>query len=138
MYAIRSYYVALKDPATEVRRAALRALNSQVATDHWMAIQLALTDEDAEVRRIAAEVLGACGNPEALDGLRLALGDEDLWVRVAAVRSIGRLGGVGESQVIAERITDPVGLVGIAALEMLSELLGDRVCPQLLSACDPP
>lgn len=127
--------MALKDPATEVRRAALRALNSEVATDHWLAIQLALTDEDAEVRRIAAEVLGACGNPEALDSLRLALCDDDLWVRVAAVRSIGRLGGAGESQVLAERLTDPVGLVCIAVLEVLAELLGERACEQLLSAC---
>lgn len=87
------------------------------------------------MRRIAAEVLGACGNPEALDSLRLALCDDDLWVRVAAVRSIGRLGGAGESQVLAERLTDPVGLVCIAVLEVLAELLGERACEQLLSAC---
>ena len=127
--------LALKDPATEVRRAALRALSSGAATDHWLAIQLALTDEDAEVRRIAAEVLGNCANPEALDNLRLALCDDDLWVRVAAVRSLGRLGGASESRAIAGALADPVGLVCIAALETLAETLGEKACPELLSAC---
>jgi HEAT repeat protein len=127
--------MALKDPAIEVRRAALRALNGAAASDHWLAIQLALADEDAEVRRIAAEVLGACGNPEALDSLRLALRDEDLWVRVAAVRSLGQLGGECESAAIAVALEDAVGLVSITALETLAELLGERVCPQLLAAC---
>ncbi len=127
--------MALKDPSTEVRRAALRALTAEAANDHWLAIQLALTDEDAEVRRIAAEVLGTCGSLEALDSLRLALCDEDLWVRVAAVRSIGRLGGAAECRMIAERLTDPVGLVCIAAMETLAELLGEGACPEFLKAC---
>jgi HEAT repeat protein len=127
--------MALKDPASEVRRAALRALNCVAATDHWLAIQLALTDEDAEVRRLAAEVLGACGSPDAVDSLRLTLGDEDLWVRVAALRSLGRLGGAAESQTIAGMLGDPVGLVCISALETLTELLGAEACPQLFAAC---
>lgn len=128
--------MALKDPAVEVRRAALRALNSDAATDHWLAIQLALADEDAEVRRIAAEVLGACGNPEALDSLRLALSDDDLWVRVAAVRSLGRLGGTKECPAVASLLKDPVGLVCIAAMEVLADLQGVHACSELLAACD--
>ena len=127
--------MALRDPAIEVRRAALRALNCAAAGDHWLAIQLALADEDAEVRRTSAEVLGACGNPEALDGLRLALRDEDLWVRVGAVRSLGQVGGELESASIAVGLDDPVGLVCIAALETLADVLGARACPQLFAAC---
>lgn len=128
--------MALKDPAAEVRRVALRALSETAADDHLLTIQLALTDEDLEVRRAAAEILGTSRNPEAVHGLRLALRDEDLWVRAAAVRGLGRLGGEGEAETISQFLADPVGLVCIAALETLADLLGERACPQMCTALD--
>jgi len=130
--------MALKDPAAEVRRAAIRALPGTAADDHLLTIQLALTDEDLDVRRAAAEILGTSSNPEAIHGLRLALRDEDLWVRAAAVRSLGRLGGEGEAETISQLLGDPVGLVSIAALETLADLLGERACPQMCAALDHP
>jgi HEAT repeat protein len=128
--------MALKDPAAEVRRSAIRALSSASVDEHLLAIQLALTDEDVEVRRAAADILGASGNPEAVHGLRLALRDDDLWVRSAAIRSLGRLAGAGEAETIGALLGDPVGMVSIAALETLADLLGEQVCPLLGTALD--
>ncbi|TLM62073.1 MAG: hypothetical protein FDZ69_13240 [Deltaproteobacteria bacterium] len=130
--------MALKDPAADVRRAAIRALAGTAAHEHLLAIQLALTDEDLEVRRAAAEILGTSEDPEAIPGLRLALRDEDIWVRSAAVRSLGRIGGKAEAQTIGDLLGDPVGLVSIAALETLAELLGEQSCPQICAALDHP
>jgi HEAT repeat protein len=130
--------MALKDPAAEVRRCALRALAGAPAAEHLLAIQLALSDEDVEVRRSAAEILGTCGDPEAVHGLRLALRDEDIWVRASAVRSLGRVGGRAEAGTIGQLLGDPVGLVSIAVLETLAELLGDQACSQICTALDHP
>lgn len=132
----RRLAMALKDPAAEVRRSAIKALSGAAAGHHLLAIQLALTDEDLEVRRAAAELLGSCGNPEAVHGLRLALRDEDIWVRAAAVRGLGRVGGAGEAGAIGQLLADPVGLVSIAALETLADLLGEQACPQICAALD--
>ncbi|MHB8709039.1 MAG: HEAT repeat domain-containing protein [Desulfuromonadales bacterium] len=132
----RRLAMALKDPAAEVRRSAIKVLSGAAADDHLLAIQLALTDEDLEVRRAAAELLGSSGNPEACHGLRLALRDEDIWVRAAAVRGLGRLGGAGEAGSIGPLLNDPVGLVSIAALETLADLLGEQACPQICAALD--
>lgn len=132
----RRLTMALKDPAAEVRRTAISSLAGAAVADHLPAVQLALTDEDIEVRRAAAEILGTSSDPEALHGLRLAACDEDLWVRAAAVRSLGRLGGAGEAGTIAALLGDPVGLVSIAALETLADLLGEQACPQLVAALD--
>lgn len=130
--------MALKDPAAEVRRASLQALGAIGPATHLHAVQLALTDEDVEVRRIAVQLLGTIPDSEALGGLRLALRDEDLWVRAAAVRGLGRLGGGSEAETIRLFAADPVGLVSIAALETLADLLGEQACPHFSAALDHP
>jgi HEAT repeat protein len=130
--------MALKDPAAEVRRIALKALSAAAVADHLLTIQLTLSDEDVEVRRVAAEILGTCGNPDAVHGLHLALRDEDIWVRASAVRSLGRLGGAAEAETIGQLLGDPVGLVSIAVLETLADLLGEQACSVMCTALDHP
>ena len=130
--------MALKDPAAEVRRIALKALSPAAVADHLLTIQLTLSDEDVEVRRVAAEILGTCGNPDAVHGLHLALRDEDIWVRASAVRSLGRLGGAAEAETIGQLLGDPVGLVSIAVLETLADLLGEQACSVMCTALDHP
>ena len=112
---------ALKDESAQVRRAAVRAIEEMAAAEQVPSLLMALTDEDTEVRRLAAEALGCGKEPQAVKALDLALQDEDLWVRAAAVRSLGRLGGDEALATIHRALADPVGLVVIAALEMLAE-----------------
>lgn len=128
--------MALKDPAAEVRRSSLKAIGKIGVDKHLHAILLALTDEDVDVRRIAVQLLANATDRSAIDGLRLALQDEDLWVRSAAIRGLGRVGGETDAETISRFARDPVGLVCIAALETLAEVMGDGACPAFITAMD--
>ncbi len=129
---------SIKDPAAEVRRAAIRVYEGCDLTDHIGTLLLSLTDEDAEVRRAAVDILGNCKDEQALDGLQLALQDEDIWVRSAAVRGIGCIGGNRSKSLIEQALADPVGLVSIAALETLGDLFGDEACEAMVAALNHP
>ncbi len=133
--------MAFKDSAAEVRRAAVKVFEHYAVGEHISTLLLSLTDEDAEVRRTVVEILGNCNDDEALDGLQLALQDEDIWVRSSAVRGLGRIAGPqiasGRSIALVEQaLTDPVGLVSIAALETLADLAGADAGPQMIAALD--
>ena len=133
--------MAIKDSAAEVRRAAVRVFERYDVGEHISTLLLSLTDEDAEVRRTVVEILGNCNDEDALDGLQLALQDEDIWVRSSAVRGLGRIAGdqiaSGRSRALVEQaLTDPVGLVSIAALETLADLAGADASLQMIAALD--
>jgi len=128
--------VAIKDPDPQVRRAATKAFNGRVDQEHVGNLLLVLNDEDSQVRRTAVEILATSDLPEVLDGLALGLEDEDIWVRAAAVRAYGQRGGRTAAQRIAGVVGDPVGLVSIAALETLYEILNEEACPLLVGALD--
>jgi HEAT repeat protein len=133
--------MAFKDSAAEVRRAAVKVFERYDVGEHISTLLLSLTDEDAEVRRTVVEILGNCNNEDALDGLQLALQDEDIWVRSSAVRGLGRIAGdqiaSGRSRALVEQaLTDPVGLVSIAALETLADLAGADASSQMIAALD--
>ena len=133
--------MAVKDSAAEVRRAAVRVFERYDVGEHISTLLLSLTDEDAEVRRTVVEILSNCNDEDALDGLQLALQDEDIWVRSSAVRGLGRIAGPqiasGRSRALVEQaLTDPVGLVSIAALETLADLSGADAGPQMIVALD--
>ncbi len=130
--------MAMKDPDPEVRRAAIKAFEGRGCEDHIGNILLALTDEDSEVRLTAVDILAASGRPEAQDGLQLALNDKDIWVRANAVRGFGRLGRLAVVPQVEQVVNDPVGLVSIAALDALSDILGAQACPSFIRALDHP
>ena len=126
--------VAIKDPDAQVRRSAIQAFAGRVDPEHAGNLLLALTDEDSQVRRSAVEVLAGSDLPEVQEGLALALEDEDIWVRAAAVRAYGQCGGKPAAGRIAAVVNDPVGLVSIAALETLHEILQEEACPLFVGA----
>lgn len=130
--------MAMKDADPNVRRAAVKGFEGRTDDEHLANILLALTDEDSEVRRTAVEILAVSGSQEALDGLQLALNDEDIWVRAMAVRAFGRLGREAVAPQVEAVVKDRVGLVSIAALETLSEILGEKACPKCVEALDHP
>jgi len=80
------------------------------------------------------EILANCDSEESVDGLQLALQDEDIWVRSTAVRGLGRVAGERCRILVEKAITDPVGLVSIAALETLADLLGSMATPHMVAA----
>ena len=128
--------LALKDSSAEVRRAAVRVFERHDVNEHISTLLLALTDEDAEVRRIIVDILANCNDESVLDGLQLALQDEDIWVRSAAVRGLGRIAGERSRGLVEQALSDPVGLVSIAALETLASLSDVSAVPQMISALD--
>jgi HEAT repeat protein len=125
---------AVKDASAEVRRAAIKVFERDNMQEHISSLLLSLTDEDAEVRRTAAEILANCDSEESYDGLQLALQDEDIWVRSTAVRGLGRLVDAHSLKLVEQSISDPVGLVSIAALETLAEHLGAAATPHMVAA----
>lgn len=127
---------AMKDADPSVRRVAIKAFEGRGTEVPVHSILLALTDEDGEVRRSAVEILAASGQAEVLEGLQLALNDEDIWVRAAAVRAFGHLGGHAVAERVAAVAQDPVGLVSIAALETLFEILGEDACPYFIGVLE--
>ena len=112
--------LAMKDESALVRRSAIYYLDGR-NPGHYPALTLALTDEESDVRRQAIEALAMSADRSLIEPLMLMLQDEDPWVRATAVRALGRLGG-GEALVaVRSGLHDPVGLVTIAALEILAE-----------------
>jgi HEAT repeat protein len=128
--------MAIKDSAAEVRRAAIKVFERYDVGEHISKLLLSLTDEDAEVRRTVVEILGNCNDEDALDGLQLALQDEDIWVRSSAVRGLGRFAAERSRALVEQSLTDPVGLVSIAAMETLADLAGADAVPQIVAALD--
>jgi len=123
----RHLSLAIKDESADVRSAAIRAIEGKGGSEFLSLLMLALTDEESEVRALAARALGQSGDPQATKPLELAMQDEDMWVRAAAVRSLGSLLGVDAEPVITCALTDVVGLVVIAALETLEQLVPQRI-----------
>ena len=128
--------LALKDSAAEVRRAAVKVFERHEVAEHISTLLLALTDEDAEVRMTVVDVLANCNDESVLDGLQLAMQDEDIWVRSAAVRGLGKIAGERSRNLVEKALSDPVGLVCIAALETLAGMSGASAVPQMVSALD--
>jgi HEAT repeat protein len=112
----------IKDEDPEVRKGAITALADLRLPASVNHLVMALVDEDPDVRIVAASALGEIGGADVLEPLGLALGDDDPWVRCAAIRGIARGGDPRSQQVITTMLTDPAGLVVIAALEALVEM----------------
>jgi HEAT repeat protein len=129
--------LGLKDASPKVRGAAVQALASGGYQCDLSALRLALTDEDAEVRRLAVVALGGAAPEDGLALLDLALQDDDIWVRAMVVRTLGRFGAPAV-RLVELALSDPVGLVAIAALETLAELSPEESYAALVKALQHP
>ena len=117
---------AIKDVAPEVRCEALRNLHGDCSQRLLTGLSIALTDENADVRRLAASALANFPTSKGLTVLAQVLDDPDPWVRTTAIRSLQA--GKAKEDVIAllERgLSDPVGVVVIAALETIAQVLSE-------------
>lgn len=118
----------LADPADEVRRQALQAVDELgEALSFSSSLALALTDSDAEVRRLALQALGRLGPPALVPHLAevaSCLEDAVPAVRAAAVGSCGRAGAAGDCYVmaLARRLDDTDVVVWWAAVEVFSRM----------------
>ena len=81
---------ALRDPAWDVRRAALRSMAARPEIDAVPFLIDALDDERLEIRVAAAQDLGRSDDPEAVNPLLKALGDDEA-VQTTAIRALGAL-----------------------------------------------
>ncbi len=129
--------MGIKDEAPQVRRTAVRYLNAG-NVEHRQALFLALNDEESDVRRQAAEALGNSSATESLQALALALGDDDIWVRSAAVRALGRIQCPLSLEYLRRGLRDPVGMVVITTLDVLSEIDSKGVKNALIDALSHP
>jgi len=91
---------ALRDPSSEVRRAAVFALGrfKNHSSDLLGALQTALTDADPRVRQAAANAVGRLGQQvvvPCLAELIALLPDTDLLLRREAIKAIGQAGEKG-------------------------------------------
>lgn len=85
----------LLHPSTEVRMAAVRALET-VGDEHFAGpLVAALQDPEWEVRSAAAKSLGTLQLATALPALQTALADSAWWVRYNAASAIAALGDEG-------------------------------------------
>lgn len=132
---VEDYLVrGLKDVAPEVRCEALRDLGGNDSPRLLSVLSLALTDENGDVRRLAAAALGDYPLTQVFPILENALNDDDPWVRTAVIRSL-QAGSDEEILVLLQKaMNDPVGVVVIAALEIGTRLLGDKMTEQLQSS----
>jgi HEAT repeat protein len=128
----------LKDPSSQVRRAAVDALAHLDPGTAAESLRLALGDEASIVRIAAANALGASGSEEVIAVLRCLADDEDRDVRAAAVRALGvRLNTASDVaqrsqvlQIIDTALADEA-VVALAAIEALRGLGGTMVEPVL-------
>ena len=116
---------AFKDPSSNVRCEAIRALQGRHSPSIHSGLTLALTDESGEVRRLAVTALGGAPKESAFPALNLAAGDADPWVRAAVMRALATFPGGEVTELLRRGMADGVGLVAIAALETATALVPD-------------
>jgi len=130
---------ALRDPAVEVRIAALLALGNAKDAPSRAAMEERLARGSAAERRAAALGLGFLGDPLSLPALQRALADPEPEVRSMAVLSSGLLGSRDAApgiRALLDRSLEVSGReareVRVAAVTALG-LLGDRASVQVLT-----
>ncbi len=115
----------LKDPDTEVRKAALIALSktppgSNLVEEVKRHMKRALTDETPEVRAIATEAIAQFKGDDILDFVLLMTKDTDENVRAVATRALSRFADKKALSRLVELLDDPNGYVVIQAIEALA------------------
>lgn len=125
---------AIKDSAVSVRCEAIRALKGLQSEATLSGLILALTDESADVRRLAVAGLAYSAQPKVFETLKLAFGDADFWVRAAVMRAMENFPPEQARDLLLQGVSDPVGLVTIAALETATQVLPEETAQLLEKA----
>ncbi len=123
---------AIKDVAPEVRCEALRSLKGSSSQRLLTGLSIALTDENPDVRRLAAAALEVFPASKSLAVLAHVLDDQDPWVRTTAIRSLQSSAATEVMPLLEKGLSDPVGVVVIAALETIAQVLPGRAQQYLL------
>jgi HEAT repeat protein len=135
--AVQPLIAAFKDQASEVRRSALRALESigEPAVEPLIA---ALKDPDSDVRRKASCVLRKVGDVRAVESLITALEDQRTVVRFHAAEALGRIGDARVTKPLIETLkkdqdkhvrklaTNALRQMGESTMEFLIAALTDK------------
>jgi HEAT repeat protein len=117
---------ALRDPAAQVREAALSALSHHPVDALADRLAPELRNSDPRVRAGVATLLGEAGSAQYVDALAQALADPDQEVRVSALTALAQLGRPVRryESAFSARLSDPsprVRETAAAALEALRE-----------------
>ena len=111
----------LRDPAPQVRIAAIEALSRIGSAEAWDAVRSAAASEDPDERRAGLVGVGIHARDGAADILIDAARSTDQATRLVAIAGIARLAGVTAIRVLDEAAGDPTAEVRTAALSLLAE-----------------
>lgn len=112
----------LDDPAPEVRRAVIAALEDLRAKGVANRVVERLTDEDAGVREKAARFCGAFGDHDCVAHLAGAVSDSQATVRAEVIRALAALDAKKESSRVAACLDDEDESVRTAAVKALGRI----------------
>jgi HEAT repeat protein len=130
---------ALKDPAAEVREAAVQGLALVDAAGALEELLAAAKHAEPRMRAAAMRALVHSGRDPRVDAnLARALGDPDPWVRYYACQSLGKRRCEIVCSGVIELLRDPAGQVRVAAIEALSRFESAEALAALRSAAGSP
>jgi hypothetical protein len=118
---------ALRDPAHEVRAAALGAL-ARIGVLEPFEVSAALADAAPEVRRRACDLAGRLRMVELAPQLAEALADEAPGVVEAACYALGELEEMGEDELMTGAPGNAVGAAALDALEVTATGHAEPLC----------
>ena len=131
---LRRVAAAVKDPAPEVRRAAVAALEDLYAREEALTVAwLAEHDPDPGVREKACRFCGSFGDDGSVGYLTAALCDTVPAVRVEAATGLAGLGVKNRHAEVAALVNDPDERVRLAAVRALAHIGTDEEVPLLVT-----
>jgi HEAT repeat protein len=94
--------------------------------------EMLLGSEDPVLRKSAAIVIGKLADKRGVQPLILTAQDSDPWVRYHSISSLTSLGDERAIDIIKKAISDPIGIVRIAALKGLLKLSPSEIDEKLI------
>ena len=121
------------DGNSNVKQAAVFALAEIEGKDGMGSVPaMLLGSEDPILRKSAAIVIGKLADKRGVQPLILTAQDSDPWVRYHAVSSLTSLGDERAVDIIKRAVSDPIGVVRIAALKGLLKLSPSEIDENLI------
>lgn len=123
----------LPDKNSSVKQAAVFALAEIEGKDSMGSIPtMLLGSEDPVLRKAAAIVIGKLADKRGVQPLMLTAQDSDLWVRYHSISSLTSLGDERAVDIMKRAVSDPAGVVRIAALKGLLRLVPSEIDESLV------
>ena len=122
----------LRDPAGQVRVAAVEALSNFRNDVALQALREAASSEEPDLRRAALIGLGITGRPEALPALLEGMRSDDAATRLVAVSALSGAGGTEVVPALARAARDPDEAVRAAAVAFLAAAPGADATAELV------